>query len=78
MIIALPISWVLTGCCLSIVRSTVRVPFASTFEIAFSIELAASENPKVYLSIMALDKIWAMGLAIPFPAISGAEPHAGS
>ena len=49
----------------------------STCSIAFSIFLDASLKPK-WSNIMAADHICPIGLAIPFPAISGAEPCTGS
>src|SRR5580704_5369199 len=51
--------------------------FAKITAIAFSIESAASPAPR-WRNIMAPDQICPMGLAIPFPAISGAEPCTGS
>src|ERR1700676_1138888 len=50
---------------------------ASASAIAFSTASAASGIPKCR-SIMAPDQICPMGLAIPFPAMSGAEPWTGS
>src|SRR5712671_4700664 len=45
--------------------------------MAFSTASAASERPKC-LNIIAPDQICPMGFAIPFPAMSGAEPWTGS
>ena len=39
---------------------------------------ASSSKPKLYRNIMAEERIVAIGLAISFPAISGAEPWLGS
>ena len=40
--------------------------------------LDSSKRPKEYLSIMDAERMVAKGLAIFFPAISGAEPWLGS
>src|SRR5580692_1298783 len=50
---------------------------SSTASKAFSTALAAFGSPRCS-NIMAPDQIWAMGLAMPFPAMSGAEPCTGS
>src|ERR1700737_29190 len=59
-------------------RSGVRVPpSASTSAIARSTAAAAALSPKCS-SIIAPDQIWPIGLAMPRPAMSGAEPCTGS
>src|ERR1700730_17363963 len=59
-------------------RSGVRVPpSASTSAIAGSTAAAAALSPKCS-SIIAPDQIWPIGLAMPRPAMSGAEPCTGS
>src|SRR4029077_4537664 len=59
-------------------RSPVRnFGSASTCSIALTIEAAASASPR-WSSIIAPDQIWPIGLAMPWPAISGAEPCTGS
>src|ERR1700722_6327475 len=60
-------------------RSGVRGPdlSASTRAIAPSTAAAAAASPRC-VSIIAAVQIWPMGLAMPFPAMSGAEPCTGS
>ena len=59
-------------------RSPVRnLGSVKTASIAVMIPCAASECPRCS-SIIAPDQICPMGLAMPFPAISGAEPCTGS
>jgi hypothetical protein len=58
--------------------SAVRRPPASTFSIAVSSSFASYSSPKDQRSSMAKDSIWAQGLAMPRPAMSGAEPWIGS
>ena len=59
-------------------RSFVRFSVADkVFSIEFKIDFAASFSPK-WSSINAPDHICPIGFAIPFPAISGAEPCTGS
>src|SRR5208282_4735894 len=59
-------------------RSRVRsFGSASTFSIALTMAAAASASPRCS-SIIAPDQIWPIGLAMPSPAISGAEPCTGS
>ena len=45
---------------------------------AASTALASAARPKERLSIMAADRMVAMGFAMPCPAMSGAEPWMGS
>src|SRR5262249_57075583 len=59
-------------------RSRVRSVFsASTRSIASTMARPASFSPRCS-SIMAPDQIWPIGLAMPWPAMSGAEPCTGS
>ena len=58
--------------------SPVLWPFFIVCFIAVSIALAAFSSLKECLSIIAVERIWAIGLAMPFPAMSGAEPPEGS
>src|ERR1700738_839818 len=51
--------------------------FANVVEMAASMASAPSSAPRCR-SIMAPDQICPMGLAIPFPAMSGADPWTGS
>src|SRR5580658_1241732 len=60
------------------VRSAVRTPEVSTRATAFSTPAASTSNPNECRNIMATDKIAPSGFAIPFPAISGADPCTGS
>ena len=57
--------------------SPVRVPSVTVFLMAVSIRVATVSSPKLKRSIRAAERIWADGLAIPLPAISGAVPPAG-
>ena len=59
-------------------RSPVMTPDFRTFATAASMQAAASDSPREWRSIMAAERIWAIGLAMPLPAMSGAEPPAGS
>src|ERR1035438_9396102 len=52
------------------VRSALSTSVAS---MAFTMPAAASASPR-RSSIIAADQIWAIGLAMPLPAMSGAEP----
>ena len=56
----------------------VRRPADSTERTADSIRSAASVWLREKRSIMAADRIVAKGLAMPFPAMSGALPWLGS
>ena len=59
-------------------KSFVRFSFTDkVFSIEFKIDFAASFSPK-WSSIKAPDHICPIGFAIPFPAMSGAEPWTGS
>src|SRR5712672_3221741 len=59
-------------------RSRVRsVRSPSVRSIAATIEAAAAFSPR-WSNIIAPDQIWPIGLAMPWPAISGAEPCTGS
>ncbi len=57
--------------------SRVRGPLVSTVSIARTTAAAASGWPR-WSSIIAPDQIWPIGLAMPRPAMSGAEPWTGS
>src|SRR3546814_6310085 len=52
-------------------------PPSSTVSIAWTMSAAAAACPRCS-SIMAPDQIWTIGLAMPLPAMSGAEPCTGS
>ena len=54
--------------------SLVKIPAAKVVSTASSIRSASSYRPKLSRNIIATDKIIEIGLAIPLPAISGAEP----
>ena len=54
--------------------SFVLNPSSKTFWTAFSKVYASLSKSKVYFNAIAKLKIVAIGFAIPFPAISGAEP----
>ena len=54
--------------------SLVKIPAPKVASTASSIRLASSYRPKLSRNIIATDKIIEIGLAIPRPAISGAEP----
>ena len=58
--------------------SAVRTPSSKVLSTAFSITSASSESPKEKRSIIAAERIVAIGFARPFPAISGADPWIGS
>jgi len=60
----------------TLVTSGVRAPQASTFCTAPSILLAISGSPSQRIIIAAL-RMAPTGLAMPFPAISGALPWMG-
>src|SRR5437763_8824189 len=57
--------------------SRVRGPSERTRSMARTMASPASLCPRCS-SIIAPDQIWPMGLAIPCPAMSGAEPCTGS
>ena len=67
-----------TGVTPGVAMSRVMIRFSRMAATAFSMAAAGSSRPRLYLSSMAADRIWAMGLAMPWPAMSGAEPPAGS
>lgn len=54
--------------------SFVRMPFSITILVASSIFCANSGRHSEYLNIMLMDWIVAMGLTIPWLAMSGADP----
>ena len=58
--------------------SAVLSPFASTCCTARSIRSACAGSAREYLNIIATEMMVANGLAIFFPAISGADPWIGS
>ena len=49
-----------------------------TWRTAFSMETASASKPREKRSSRATERIWAMGLAMPRPAMSGAVPPLGS
>lgn len=55
-----------------------RVEVSRTFRTASSIALAGLSSPSEYRRSMAALRIVPIGLAIPWPAMSGAEPWIGS
>ena len=58
--------------------SRVQRDFSSrVVSMALRMAAAASDSPR-WSSIIAADQIWPMGLAMPWPAMSGAEPWTGS
>ena len=57
---------------------TLESPALMASATAVSIATAASTRPKLWRSIKAAERIWAMGFAMFFPAMSGAVPPAGS
>ena len=59
-------------------RSAVLSPSSRTFRTAASIALAGFSSPREYLKSKAALRIVPMGLAIPLPAMSGADPCIGS
>src|SRR5271170_3257389 len=59
-------------------RSAVTLPEFSTASTAALTAAASSFKPKLYSSMAATDPIAPKGLALFFPAISGAEPCTGS
>ena len=58
--------------------SAVRIPPSSVCSTASSTAAASSVSPSEYRSIMAMLRMDPMGLAMPFPAMSGAVPWIGS
>jgi hypothetical protein len=54
--------------------SAVRTPLSMVIFVASSIFSASSGRHSEYLNIMLMDRTVAMGLTMPLPAISGAEP----
>src|SRR6185312_15980221 len=76
--IAEPIPDVETTSVPSDLISAVRSPLASVAEIAWSIQSACFPRLNEYRSAIPNDAIIAIGLATPFPAMSGAEPCTGS
>src|SRR5262249_50750424 len=77
-ITASPICAVPTSLQPSDLMSAVRRPCASAAAIARSIRSASLPMLKEYRSAMAKEASMAIGLAMPLPAISGAEPCTGS
>src|SRR5690242_2772738 len=69
----LPISEVLNVAVPDLARSRVRAPDSRTRETAASTHEASVGNLKECLSSIAVERIDPRGLAIPCPAISGAE-----
>src|SRR5215469_11195162 len=59
-------------------RSAVTRPEFKTVSTARFTPAASSFNPKLYSSIAATDPIAPKGLALPCPAMSGADPCTGS
>lgn len=57
--------------------SPVVVPASMTLHTAFSIALASAGLLREYCSSIAVERIAATGLTMPFPAMSGAEPVSG-
>lgn len=55
-------------------RSFVLRPSSNTFATAFSIRSASAPRPSEYRSIIAAERMVPIGLAIPCPAMSGADP----
>ena len=58
--------------------SAVRMPSSRTWFTAASMQSASAAMSKLYRSIMAADRMQAMGLMMSWPAMSGAEPWMGS
>jgi hypothetical protein len=54
--------------------SPVRIPLSMVILVASSIFSASSGRQREYLNIMLMERMVAMGLTMPCPAISGAEP----
>jgi hypothetical protein len=54
--------------------SFVVTPLSMAILVASSIFVAISGRHREYLNIILIDRTVAMGLTIPWPAMSGAEP----
>jgi hypothetical protein len=54
--------------------SGVRIPASMTILTASSTSLASEGRTREYRRSMAMERIAATGLTMPFPAISGADP----
>ena len=59
-------------------RSAVRAPSAIAASVARSIRAASASSPSEWRSIIAAERMVPSGFAIPFPAMSGADPWMGS
>ena len=59
-------------------RSLVSTSASTAFVTAASTALASLSSPKLCRNIIAADRIVPKGLAIPCPAMSGADPCTGS
>jgi hypothetical protein len=55
--------------------SAVRIPLSMVIFVASSIIKASSGRHSEYLNIMLMERMVAMGLTMPLPAMSGAEPR---
>src|SRR6266567_2885335 len=73
-----PISAVEIATCIFPAKSAVRAPCESTVDTAFSTHAASASNWNECRNNIATVRIAPRGLAIPFPAMSGAEPCTGS
>src|SRR5439155_10571907 len=73
-----PISFVPTSFVPAEWMSRVRWPRSSTVSTAASIRSASAARPSEYRKSIAADRMAAMGLATPWPAMSGAVPCTGS